>query len=495
MEDSYIRSKYQNAKKYQVTFNYQLLNKIASPCEEKSIYNILEEIDKETLLGKNLVLYEKYQRTFGDNGLSSNIMIPCVDYQLNKTIRELIMVNNPEDAERLAEVHIKKMPNLKPFVFDSIISTTDVKHWKCQRSNYQSAFSMNDSLKPLIPISDKLAKQCVERLWNLSDMGKEEININEFFLNETHAQLQKAMFGFSDEFENKTNKKIRDTFSGENIEYRQCIIPDILSEVKKSDGPLSRSMRYRGEENKTKMEEAGNAIIFSFAGHDTTGNTLSWLIYEISKNEIYQKRLQHEVDDFWREQCDREIEYHDFKKLAYMTRCIMETLRLRTALPNGTFREILEDDYVIGLNQEKVEIKKGTYIQIPNIFRHLNTELWGDDAREFNPGREFRDEELWNNSIINSYNPSTARFSPFTYGPRDCIGKNFSQIEMRLILLYLIKNFSFYLTDLQLNKYQEEDMCFNSFTMGPRNIYNRDLKDSNLGMYVTIKKRNCSSKL
>jgi hypothetical protein len=47
MEDSYIRSKYQNAKKYQVTFNYQLLNKIASPCEEKSIYNILEEIDKK----------------------------------------------------------------------------------------------------------------------------------------------------------------------------------------------------------------------------------------------------------------------------------------------------------------------------------------------------------------------------------------------------------------------------------------------------------------
>ena len=56
-----------------------------------------------------------------------------------------------------------------------------------------------------------------------------------------------------------------------------------------------------------------------------------------------------------------------------MTRCLMETLRLRAALPNGTCREILEDDYVIGLNREKVEIKKGTYIQIPNIVRHLNS--------------------------------------------------------------------------------------------------------------------------
>ena len=33
-----------------------------------------------------------------------------------------------------------------------------------------------------------------------------EVNINEFFLNETHAQLQLAMFGFSDNFEEKNNK-------------------------------------------------------------------------------------------------------------------------------------------------------------------------------------------------------------------------------------------------------------------------------------------------
>ena len=91
---SYIRSKYQNAKKYHNNFDYILLNKIASPCEEKSIYNILEEIDRETILGKNLVLYEKYQRFFGDDGLSSNIIIPSIDYQLQKTIRELVIINN-----------------------------------------------------------------------------------------------------------------------------------------------------------------------------------------------------------------------------------------------------------------------------------------------------------------------------------------------------------------------------------------------------------------
>ena len=75
----------------------------------------------------------------------------------------MTIINNPDDAERITEKHIKKMPNLKPYVFDSIISTTDVKHWRTQRGDYQPAFSMNDSLKPIIPISEQCAKESVDK--------------------------------------------------------------------------------------------------------------------------------------------------------------------------------------------------------------------------------------------------------------------------------------------------------------------------------------------
>ena len=97
--------------------------------------------------------------------------------------------------------------------------------WSEQRKDYQPAFSLNESLKHIIPISEQCSKESVNKLWKLSDNGSKEVNINEFFLNETHAQLQKAMFGFSDEFENRTNKKIRDTFSGDNEEYKKYIVP------------------------------------------------------------------------------------------------------------------------------------------------------------------------------------------------------------------------------------------------------------------------------
>ena len=70
---------------------------------------------------------------YGDKKLSINILVPMVDYyfsrkQDKKSVVSLVVVNDPEDAERLAFNHVKKVTNLKPFVLDSIISTEDIAH-------------------------------------------------------------------------------------------------------------------------------------------------------------------------------------------------------------------------------------------------------------------------------------------------------------------------------------------------------------------------------
>ena len=138
--------------------------------------------------------------------------------------------------------------------------------------------------------------------------------------------------------------------------------------------------------------------------------------------------------------------------------------------------------YIIGIDDKKVFVPKGTYIQIPNWSRHRNPLLWGKDVNIFNPDREFHDDEIWNGEVLSSYNPSSKRFSPFTYGPRDCIGKNFSQMEMRIILLHLLRKYSFQLSHKQLYSYKEEDIGINKFTLGPRDYYDRD----KIGLYVNI---------
>ena len=123
-------------------------------------------------------------------------------------------------------------------------------------------------------------------------------------------------------------------------------------------------------------------------------------------------------------------------ELKFMTRCITETLRLWSAISSGTHRVLSEDDEITGLNNTKITLKKGTYIQIYNWLKHRSNKLWGPDSLLFNPDRDFKDNEIWKEKGFAYYNPSSDRFSPFTYAPRDCIGKNFAQMEMRLILLH-----------------------------------------------------------
>ena len=131
-------------------------------------------------------------------------------------------------------------------------------------------------------------------------------------------------------------------------------------------------------------------------------------------------------------------------------RCIMETLRKWVIVPNGTFRQLAYDEYVAGptdVGEERsVLVPKGTFVQVQSWSRHRNPKLWGEDVNEWNPDRDFEGHELWNDQPFAAFNPATKRFSPFSFQPRDCLGKNFAQMEMRTILPHLFRNFDFSLT-------------------------------------------------
>ena len=226
----------------------------------------------------------------------------------------------------------------------------------------------------------------------------------------------------------------------------------------------------------------GNAFIFAFAGHDTTGHTLTWLTYELAKNPSIQQRVVDEVDAFWDQYGDRPIgtgeansvEFVEFMKASpFLTKCITETLRLWPVVPNGTFRQLSHDDYVKGPNGQRVLLPKGTFVQVTTVGRHRDKELWGEDADIFNPDREWQDDELWHDQVYAARNPHSPRFSPFTHTPRDCIGKNFAQMEMRTILTQVFKNFTFKLSEKEQSselKGTSVTRGMNNGTMGPRDV-------------------------
>ena len=444
-----------------------------TPLVKKEI--LLEGYFKSILLGYNHVYLSKLLKDLKNP--SANISLPLLHQWSNEPrIDNLVIISDPEDAEKICKRHIQKAPIFKSLLNTSIISTTDNEDWRTQRDAMTNAFLPKHSLQLVFSESVKRARQCTELLIKMSDDYTESVDMSDFFLNETQAQLQKAMFGFSDDFEQKTNKRIRDAFAGIQPEYLLEFSQDALNETLKSDGPASILFHN----SKDIQKNIGNMILFAFAGHDTTGHTLTWLLYELCKHPEYKQRLIQEIDEYWLN--NEQENYNSFFQLPFMTQCITETLRLWPALANGTYRELEKDEKIKGHDGSEITLPKGTYCQIINWTRHRNIELWGPDVNEFNPDREFKDSEIWHHEGFGGYNVSSDRFSPFTYGPRNCLGKNFSQMEMRLILLHLFKNHDFTLEEKQEQSVKDPKyMGINTFTLGPASVHG-----GLLGMHVNI---------
>ena len=444
-------------------------------------YDESYQIDNLTLSGNKKELCESYFRSiiFGYNhiyitkilekiGHEKNICLPMIhNWDDDKIkINNFVIISHPDDAERICRKHIKKAPNLKQLLNTSIISTVDNDDWKDQRQSMVMAFLPKLSLSEIFPNSQSRAHHCSELLKDVSENCTKSVDMSDFFLNETQAQLQLAMFGFSEEFQERTNKKVRNAFLGIESEYLKTFADEAYHEILKSSGPLSEVI----QSSKDMEQFIGNILIFAFAGHDTTGHTLSWLLYELCKHPKYKKELINEIDNYWLN--NREESYESFNQLPFMTKCITESLRLWPALANGTYRELESDENIVGLNGEKVTVPKGTYCQIMNWTRHRNPDLWGVDVNVFNPHRDFKDEEIWDHKGFGTTHVSSERFSPFTYGPRHCIGKNFSQMEMRLILLNLFKDCDFELDSKQKETINDPKyMGINTFTMGPQSVH------------------------
>ena len=459
---------------------YEFIENLSIP---DPMNTLCKEYFKSIMMGYNHVFIEKLMKKHNTN---SNICLPLLHQWLsnvdnsNPRIDNLIIINDADDAERICKDHIKKAPIFSSFLYNSIISTTDNADWKAQRSSMNTAFIPSLSLKKVFPISKGRAKLCSYLLQESSHNFTKSINMSEFFLHETQAQLQLGMFGFSNEFQEKTNKKIRDAFAGLDVGYTDQFSIEALHETQLSKGPLSKLFDLSEDELKNK----GNMLIFAFAGHDTTGHTLTWLLYELCKAPEFKQELIKEIDNYWLHH--NEPTYDTFNELPFMTKCIVETLRLWPALANGTYRELEYDETIKGIDGLPVNVKKGTYCQIINWTRHRSEELWGESANEFNPYRDFKDSEIWSYEGFGTYNLSSDRFSPFTYGPRNCIGKNFSHMEMRLILLYIFKDYDFNLSYDQLLTVDDKSyQGVNLFTMGPKSVNNDEL----LGLYLDVAPR------
>jgi cytochrome P450 len=160
------------------------------------------------------------------------------------------------------------------------------------------------------------------------------------------------------------------------------------------------------------------------AGHDTTAQTLSWIIYELAKNTKISESLKKEAREVIK---NESLGLEELSKLNYTNQVIKEGLRYYPSI-SAIQRRPNKEDIING-----VKIKKSTHLLINIYGMHHHPNYWENPER-FNPER-FRPE-------------SEQQIPPFVYlpfggGPRRCIGSNFSTMVMQVVISRLYKDFHF----------------------------------------------------
>jgi cytochrome P450 len=168
--------------------------------------------------------------------------------------------------------------------------------------------------------------------------------------------------------------------------------------------------------NKQVRDEV--ATLFA-AGHETTTNALAWAWYLLAKHPETEAKLQAEIDSVL---AGRAPTLADLKAMPYLDSVIKETLRLYPPawILNG---RVPQKDLTIG--GYTLKAKSGRIFIAPYVLHRDGR--WFDAPDKFDPERWTRDGELEKRL------PRYAYF-PFGGGPRVCIGNNFAQMEMKLVL-------------------------------------------------------------
>ncbi|KAI1370556.1 cytochrome P450 [Hypoxylon crocopeplum] len=217
----------------------------------------------------------------------------------------------------------------------------------------------------------------------------------------------------------------------------QCIsqrIRDVQStDREKVGGTESRDLlTYMIEEREAQSEDLtigeirGHLQNFLSAGHETTSGALTWASYVLATNPDIQDKLRDEVI-----QSLGTIglpSYADIEGLHYMKIFLQEILRVYSPAP-ATWREAAKDVVICGQF-----LPKGTQLVLSPPVTNLSPRIWGPDALEFKP-------ERWDSLSGDGATPYG--IETFGNGPRICIGKSYSLLAFKTMMIELIRNFRF----------------------------------------------------
>ncbi|KAK2611702.1 hypothetical protein N8I77_005029 [Diaporthe amygdali] len=214
-----------------------------------------------------------------------------------------------------------------------------------------------------------------------------------------------------------------------------------------------------------KSESAGSTISFEeltshafvliVAGSETTATLLSAATFFLATNPASLSKLNDEIRSTF--QSEDQIDMLSVQNLKYLAAVLDESMRCYPPAPSGSPR-------MIGKGGDKIIgefIPEGTTVDVWQWSVYHNPDHFAM-AEEFIPERWLDDPRFAGDA--------KRALQPFSIGPRNCIGKNLANAEMRLILARLIWNFEIRATE-NLQKWYDDSEVYILWQKGPVNVY------------------------
>jgi len=255
----------------------------------------------------------------------------------------------------------------------------------------------------------------------INDLSQGFTELQDFLIKDVNGPFRKLFYLFNgaDRLVLRKSQKIRSILKE--------IIANRKAEKSSHNDLLDMLLNTRYEDTGEVMSEEqliDEIHVLLFAGHETTANTLSWLLYLLASHPEVQKKLKLVIG---------KINILESPQNDYINAVISEAMRLYPAAWM-TERVSLRDDAFNGFS-----FPKGTIIIQFFYGLHRNKKHWNNESA-FDPGRfMFSHPEKFK---------KVKNFFPFGAGPRMCIGNNFAMAEMAIILHEFLSRFEIFPTNL-----------------------------------------------